>query len=253
MISRLLNRLHKPTYHRWLGFKKSYVGSTDYTHSQWVATIFWIASTIVHIILDPIDIPYVDAPNIPIIPSSFIADYFFQVSLAGIALLSLLVIFPIKHGRKEWPFLFTFDWYPLAWETEVHKEKERGHLRLVREGKMQIVVPFELTGKVNKYRFELHTSSDHIRFKADQDKSSSDQSVSVGREIITCEDPQHDQYINIFEVEREGDLGGGSNHWIKIIDTGDHMDNNGDSVDGKLGDTGEDASGREVMHIDVRE
>lgn len=251
MISRILKRLHKPTHNIWLGFKKSYIGSTDYNHSQWAATIFWIASTITHILLDPINIPYVDAPEIPLISSSFIADYFFQVVLAGIALLCLVLIFPLKHLWNEWPFLFDFDWYPLAWETEVHKEKERSHLRLIREGKMQIVIPFKLTGKVNTYRFELHTSSDRIKFKTDQDKSSSDQTVSVDREIITCKDPQHDQYINIFEVEREGDLGGGSNHWIKIIDTGDYIDD--DEVKGKLGDTGEDTPGREVMKIDVRE
>lgn len=242
MLSRLLNRLHEPSYRRWNGFKKSYVNSNDYTNSQWAATIFWIASTILGITLDPSNY----APDIPVLPSG----HFIQVTLASFALLMLLVLFPIKHGRREWPFKYNFKWYPIAWEPETHKGREWGHLRLPREGEMQIVIPFEITGEVDRYRFELHTSSDLILFKADQDRSSSDQRISADREIITCDNPD-DGYINIFQVERKGSLGGSMNEWIKIIDTSDCVD--GDGVNGKLGDIGEDTPGREVFHLDVRE
>lgn len=227
-VSYFLKRISPKWNDKWLGFKEDYTQSNRYGHSQLVATIFWIGSTIGHIVIDPVG--FVPGPK-------WLSEYFTQLSLAVVALLFLLCVFPGWHIYKEKPFNFRVDWYPLSHKTNIHKSKRENKLQLSRQGELKIVTPMKIIGNRDKYTFELRTSNrEKIRFTVDE--YNGDQSINTERNKLTSENIVHEEFLNILDVEKLDDLGGGSDHYVRIVDVKEEP---------------EETKENEVLHIDVRE
>lgn len=208
VLERLLSRHSERLAAKYTGFKSDYVGSDIFAYSQATTTVFWILSAIAHNAFDPIYI--LPGPT-------WIDKYFLQISFSILALITLIFAFPYYHYRKSSPFRYQVDWYPMAMKPRVHKEKWRDNLGLVREGEMRIVTSTKILEDLDEYNWELETS-DPSAIDFTFLKWSDDQNRNRDRTRVNCESVKHGEFINILSIEKNGQLGGGTDHYAKIID-----------------------------------
>jgi hypothetical protein len=174
----------------------------------YVATIFWILATVGPNILDPTNPPNIGDFTGTIGPGEL------RVLSAGFALFLHFAVPAIYLGMKR-PFYITSTWYPLAWQPEVHKGKNRGYLRMPDNGQVEIMIPVELLDGIDEYclQFEL-TDPYELELK---DKNE-DQDWDRDEKQLSTENVTHTTFIPRYKITEEGPVGSGDNYHLKITD-----------------------------------
>lgn len=233
---------------RYDTFYSSYSGSDAQSRNNRLQPLFWVAGTILSLIIPE----YFNTPvsvSLPLINRSLPVSVVIITIFGVFGILLITIIGPGWYYYKNRPFKFELTWYPITTESKLLRDSHEDKLRLPSE-KIRIVIYFDVVGKIDGYNFKITTTDDNIVFKLYPEMGMSQQSYSDSKGVYSSMPVENDTVFNIYEVEKLVPLAGDPGHKLKIIDVPE-TDSEGYSrevTDQKAKETGD-----EVLSIEVTE
>lgn len=174
----------------------------------YVATIFWIFATIGPRLVDPTRSPHIGDYTQFLDPGQVV------LLSSGIALL-LHIGVPIGYVVLNRPFYISSTWYPVAWDSEVHQGKYKGHLRMPDSGQVEIMLPMELLDGVEEYELKFEST---YPFKLELQDKNNDQDWDRREKVLSSENITHTTFIPRIKLKEDDEVGSGDNYHLTITD-----------------------------------
>lgn len=174
------------------------------------------------------------------------------VAISAIGTLGLLVSFILIPGwyyKRNSPFKFTVDWFPLREKSYLIKKSDEGILRLGPIGEEVIAVVLRPMGTVDGIDIQLVSDNSDIQFKIDGSPGSSLQSYPDDNGFYTKGQVTDEVITPILSVKKSHDIGSGPNPKLYLIDVSDVVY----EIRGELSSDEAEKNGMKLLSIEVEE